>query len=130
MLNIESIRKNYLGNLLYDWARLVRDSKNAFERFKVVNNRYKHFLGVVDAHQQYGWYPEEYFYYHYEQLSKDQRESFIGDNEYTSIAEAMNGDNGRVLSDKWQTYKEYTPFFQREAILTEGGGIFRIRQKT
>ena len=118
---VAKARKIRIINNTYDMVRLVRDSRHTFKKFGVKGSK-QLFERIKEAHQRYGWYPDEYFLYHYDDLTDEQRQLVIGDREHSIIAEAMNDRKAaKLLSDKWETYCLYKPYFQRVAILVRGG---------
>ena len=113
---VTKARNNSVVNSVYDMVRLARDSRRAFKKFDIKGSKHI-FERIKEAHEQYGWYPDEYFLYHYDDLSDDQRASFIGEKEHSVLSEAMNShEAASVLADKWETYRLFHDFFKREAI--------------
>lgn len=113
---VARVRKISVFNNAYDMVRLVRDSRRTFKKFDVKGSK-QLFERIKEAHQRYGWYPDEFFLYHYDDLTDAQRQLVIGDREHSIIAEAMNDRKAaKLLSDKWKTFCLYRPFFQRDAI--------------
>lgn len=102
---------------VYDQLRFVVYRRRVFGAFgipqsKVIKRK------MAEAYRIYGWYPDEFFQYHYEKLTNEERHSIIGEKEHGVIAETMNNKKSvKILSDKWETYCLYKPFFNREAIL-------------
>ena len=113
---VTKARNNSVVNSVYDMVRLARDSRRTFRKFGVKGSKQilKH---IKEAHQRYGWYPDEYFLYHYDDLSDDQRASFRGEKEHSVLSGAMNShEAAATLADKWETYRLFQDFFKREAI--------------
>lgn len=124
---VAKAREISVVNNAYDMVRLVRDSRRTFRKFGVKGSK-QLFERIKDAHQRFGWYPDEYFLYHYEDLSDVQRQMVIGDREHSIIAEAMNDRKAaKLLSDKWETYCLYQPYFQRVAIRVGGGDFSQFQ---
>lgn len=106
---------------LYDRLMFIIYKKRAFKLFDIPNTK-----GIrkkmAEAYRLYGWYPNEFFQFHYEELTNKERHSIIGEREHGVIAEAMNDKkSARILSDKWETYCVFNTYFNREAILVNGG---------
>lgn len=113
-------RKISVVNNVYDMVRLARDSRRTFRKFGVKGSK-QILKRIKEAHQRYGWYPDEYFLYHYDDLSDELRASFIGEKEHSSLSEAMNSHQAvAALDDKWETYRLFHDFFKREAIKVTG----------
>ncbi len=104
----------------YDRLRFVVYRRRVFKLFgipksKVLNQK------MAEAYRIYGWYPEEFFQYHYDNLTNEERHSIIGEKEHGLIAETMNDEeSAKILSDKWKTYCLYNLYFKRGAILIGG----------
>ena len=113
---------------LYRTLKLVKQASGSLKKFDIRNNRLRTFSGIIAANKRYGYSTDEYFLFHYDSLSDEQRMSFIGDAERQRIAETLNDRKGLdLLSDKWTTYKEFKKFFQREACLLMGAKVLIIR---
>lgn len=126
---VAKTRKISVFNNIYDKVRLIRDSRHSFEKFGVKGSKLL-FQHIKEAHQLYGWYPDEYFLYHYDELTDAQRQLVIGDREHSIIAEAMNDRKAaKLLSDKWETFCLYRPYFQRDAVrVTKEGGFSEFQE--
>lgn len=106
---------NWINNV-YDFLRLRRDSRHSIRVYGTSPSK-ELFNEIKEAHRVYGWSPNEYFLYHYHDLTEEQRQSFIGDKEMSDIVKQMNEKSAiEILSDKWMTYQFYKSFFQREVI--------------
>lgn len=118
------ITSNRFINQLYWYYRLKRDSKVVFSNFGISGNLGSEFKKVKEAHENYGWMPDEYYLYHYDKLTDRDRKSFISEQEHVDVADFLNTTNARrILGDKWETYLEYNLFFCRKAIcITNSGG--------
>ena len=111
------IKSSYIGNKLYWHYRLKRDLKIVFKTFGITGDLNTELKKIKEAHRLYGWLPDEYYLYHYDSLSYEERESFICETEHVMVADFLNNDIARkILSDKWNTYKTFNRFFQRKAI--------------
>lgn len=122
------ITSNRFINQLYWYYRLKRDSKVVFSNFGISGNLGSEFKKVKEAHENYGWMPDEYYLYHYDKLTDRDRKSFISEQEHVDVADFLNTTNARrILGDKWETYLEYNLFFCRKAIcITNSGGVIGI----
>lgn len=102
---------------IYDQLRFVIYRRRVFSVFGIPESK-EIKRKMAEAYRIYGWYPDEFFQYHYEKLTNEERHSIIGEKEHDVIAETMNDKkSAKILSDKWETYCLYKPFFKREAIL-------------
>lgn len=110
------IKSSSIGNKIYWYYRLKRDSKKVFDNFKITDNLEFEFQKIKEANKKYGWLPDEYFLYHYNELTDSKRKSFICEQEHVEVADFLNTASARkILGDKWNTYLEYRSFFCRQA---------------
>lgn len=110
------VKSSSIGKKIYWYYRLKRDSKKVFENFKITDNLEFEFQKIKEANKKYGWLPDEYYLYHYNELTDSKRKSFICEQEHVEIADFLNTANARkILGNKWKTYLEYSPFFCRGA---------------
>ena len=120
-MNIKQLLKS---SSIYPMLRLMRDTKTACSMFDV-HNKLASLKGILEANKMYGWNPDEYFLYHYPQLSDSARKSFIGEREHVVMSEWLNSVEVRkVLADKWNTYVVFNSFFKRKAARVMEGGDF------
>ncbi len=64
---------------------------------------------------------DEYFRYHFEDLSKTGRRSYVGDTELVETFRRMDDpEEAQILYDKYRSYQFFTPYYKREAILITG----------
>lgn len=64
---------------------------------------------------------EEYFRYHFEDLSPAGRRSYVSEWEiWESFASIMDSEESRILEDKYQFYQNVSSWFKREAIRLSG----------
>ena len=107
---------------LYDRLRFVVYRRRVFKEFGIPKSR-ELLRKMAEAYRIYGWYPNEFLQYHYEELTNEERYAIVGEKEHGVIAETMNDkESTRILSDKWETYCLFNKFFKREAILIGGDG--------
>ena len=111
-----SIRKTRLYAIL----RMVKHTKKTLRDFGLerlsINEKLHTFGRILFANRHYGWDADEYFLYHFEDLTHEQRLSFICESEHFRMANALNGSEGSaILADKWLTYQKFQPFFKRKA---------------
>lgn len=105
---------------MYDLLRFIVYRRQTFKMFGIPSSREIR-RKMAEAYQRYGWYPDEFFLYHYDSLTDEERRSFIGEKEHGMIAETMNSEESvKILSDKWETYCTFNEYFNRKAILIEG----------
>ncbi len=72
---------------------------------------------LVRAFIKDNWYPEEYFQFRYEYLSRKGVHEFVTNLEGNSFWEFMNPREMYLLTcDKGQTYKCFKPYFHREMV--------------
>lgn len=111
-------RINAVDNL-YDQLRFIVYRQRVFKMFDFPESK-EIKREMAKAYRKYGWYPDEFFLYHYENLTDEERHSIIGEKEHGVIAEIMNDKEcARILSDKWDTYCQLKTYFHREAILVD-----------
>lgn len=65
----------------------------------------------------YGYTPNEYICYEFENKTLEERRAFVSDRESVCFGYRVNERNGlRMFSDKMKTYECLEPYFKREAI--------------
>lgn len=118
MLFINYLRKT----ILYDEMSLIRDFLNALKKFgKMGGGKIKLYKKIRACHKRYDWEPEEYFAFHYEILTAQERWDYISEREHVRMANSFNTkESAAILFDKWKTYEVLKPFFKRKACLFRG----------
>ena len=105
---------------MYDRLRFVVYRRRVFKIFGIPRSKELK-QKMAEAYRFYGWYPDEFFQYHYEKLTNEERHSIVGEKEHGVIAETMNDkESSKILSDKWKTFLLFNTYFRREAILIGG----------
>lgn len=117
MLFINYLRKT----ILYDEMILIRDFLNALKKFGKTGGKIKLYKKIRACYKRYDWEPEEYFAFHYEILTEQERWDYISEREHVRMANSFNTkDSAAILFDKWKTYEVLKPFFKRKACLFRG----------
>lgn len=64
---------------------------------------------------------DEYFRYHFEELSRIGRRCYVGDTELVETFRRMDDpEEARLLYDKFLSYQTFKPYYKREAMLLSG----------
>ncbi len=115
---------------IYNSLKLVKLANDSIKKFGARNNKLRVMSGIIEANRHYGYSPDEFFLFHYDSLTEQQRVSFIGDSERQKIAESLNDKKILdLLSDKWTTYKVFQQFFHRDAcLLIRGGDLQHLKE--
>ncbi len=72
---------------------------------------------LVGAYVRDNWFPEEYFFFHYENLSPEGIRSFVGQREANLFWNYQNSRDVYLLTcDKGATYQRFGRFFRRELV--------------
>lgn len=61
--------------------------------------------------------PDEYFLFHFYDLTAEERHQFVGNREKEQICGLINSNGAwEIFTDKWRTYQKFEPYYKREAI--------------
>lgn len=72
---------------------------------------------LVDAFVKDNWYPDEYFFFNYEHLSRKGIHEFVSNREANLFWNFMNSKELYLLTcDKWLTYQSFKDYFHREVV--------------
>ena len=114
--------KTALTKWLLEKVRFAYGIWRVFQKFEIRWHEYPTtFFKLKRMLNQCDWNTDEFFYYHYPNLTKEQVKAFISEKEHDKIADMLNGNNNiavQILGDKWNTYIHFKPFFKRQACLS------------
>jgi hypothetical protein len=79
-----------------------------------INSQHKK---LVDAFVNDGWYPDEYYFFNYEKLSKKGIHEFVANREAARFWNSLNTKEVYLLTcDKGLTYQHFKPYFYRDLV--------------
>lgn len=91
---------------------------------------------LARAYVRDDWYPEEYFFFRYERLSRKGIHSFVGQREANLFWNFMNPREAYLLTcDKGATYSRFARYFQRDLVAvsredsSSGPAFVRLSEK-
>lgn len=73
---------------------------------------------LLESMVKYHWDTDEFFIYHYKDLTPEQRKSFVPEYEKNIFCCRVNNyKSSRVFKSKWQTYQKFKLFYGRDCCL-------------
>ena len=73
---------------------------------------------LMESMVRYHWSADEFFLYHYEDLTPEQRRSFVPEYEKNVFCNKVNDyRSSQVFKSKWLTYQAFREFFGRDCCL-------------
>ena len=133
MVFLNSIAKSVIPRKSYEkiWRRM--NWKHYSDRFDVAIKQFVIERGItdpavirdyrkklVDAFVTDNWYPDEYFFFNYENLSPKGRYGFVANREANLFWDYMNSKEIYLLTcDKGLTYQTFKYYFHRDVVAVE-----------
>ena len=85
---------------------------------------------LVESMIKYHWSTEEFFVYHYTELTPEQRQSFVPDYDKNVFCNRVNDYNtSKIFKSKWQTYQKFKDFFGRDCCIVSHSLIDKRDEK-
>ena len=114
------LRMNLGKSSLYHYFRYFINKKhidNIAKAFFIETKNFSRKL-IKEAWVKYHWNFYEFFYWDYENISDEERKSFVPEYEKNIFCDkANNHKDDLIFHDKWTTYQKFKDFFKRDAII-------------
>jgi len=113
---------------MYHYLRFLMKKKraiaviNQFEGEDVTDDRAKELVRQMKkAMVHYHWDFDEFFMYHFEDISDEKRKSFVPEYEKNIFCARVNDpEKSKIFDNKWATYQRFSRFFKRDVCHLEG----------
>ena len=114
------LRMNLGKSSFYHYFRFFINKKhidNIAKAFFIETKNFSRKL-IKEAWVKYHWNFYEFFYWDYENISDEERKSFVPEYEKNIFCDkANNHKDDLIFHDKWTTYQKFKDFFKRDAII-------------